>query len=53
MAAVKRQEGVYDVSSPFAKGNENQLSKDVVLVGYLYTIYFGRGGYGVQSASKA
>ena len=27
-AAVAKQKGVYDVSSPYAKGNENQLSKD-------------------------
>jgi len=32
---------------------ENQLSKEDVLEGYLNTIYFGRGAYGVQAAAKA
>ena len=32
---------------------ENQLSKDEVLEGYLNTIYFGRGAYGVQAAAQA
>ncbi|RHW26405.1 penicillin-binding protein [Nocardioides immobilis] len=32
---------------------ENQLSKEEVLEGYLNTIYFGRGAYGVQAASQA
>ena len=30
---------------------ENQLSKDEILSNYLNTIYFGRGSYGVQTAS--
>ena len=30
---------------------ENQLSKDEILENYLTTIYFGRGSYGVQTAS--
>jgi len=30
---------------------ENQLSKDEILENYLNTIYFGRGSYGVQTAS--
>ncbi len=30
-----------------------QLSKDAILEGYLNTIYFGRGAYGVQAASRA
>jgi membrane peptidoglycan carboxypeptidase len=30
-----------------------QLSKTQILEGYLNTIYFGRGAYGVQAASKA
>ena len=30
---------------------ENQLSKDQILENYLNTIYFGRGSYGVQTAS--
>ena len=30
-----------------------QLSKDQILEGYLNTIYFGKGAYGVQAASKA
>jgi len=31
---------------------ENQLSKDDILENYLNTIYFGRGSYGVQTASQ-
>ncbi len=31
----------------------NQLSKEEVLEGYLNTIYFGRGAYGVQAAAQA
>jgi membrane peptidoglycan carboxypeptidase len=30
-----------------------QLDKDTVLDGYLNTIYFGRGAYGIQAAAKA
>ena len=30
-----------------------QLSKDQILQGYLNTIYFGHGAYGIQAASKA
>ena len=32
---------------------DQQLSKEEVLEGYLNTIYFGRGAYGIQSASRA
>jgi membrane peptidoglycan carboxypeptidase len=32
---------------------ENQYSKEEVLEGYLNTIYFGRGAYGVQAAAQA
>lgn len=32
---------------------ENRLSKEEVLEGYLNTIYFGRGAYGVQAAAQA
>ena len=31
---------------------ENQLSKDQIFESYLNTIYFGRGSYGVQTASQ-
>jgi membrane peptidoglycan carboxypeptidase len=31
----------------------NQLTKTQILEGYLNTIYFGRGAYGVQAAAKA
>ncbi|WP_408897485.1 transglycosylase domain-containing protein [Nocardioides sp. R1-1] len=31
----------------------NQLSKQDVLEGYLNTIYFGRGAYGIQAAAQA
>jgi len=31
---------------------ENQLSKDQILENYLNTIWFGRGAYGVESASQ-
>ncbi|WP_238342920.1 transglycosylase domain-containing protein [Nocardioides cynanchi] len=32
---------------------QKQQSKDEILTGYLNTIYFGRGAYGVQAAAKA
>ncbi len=32
---------------------QNQLSKSQILEGYLNTIYFGRGAYGVQAAAQA
>jgi membrane peptidoglycan carboxypeptidase len=32
---------------------QKQLSKQRILEGYLNTIYFGRGAYGVQAAAKA
>ncbi len=32
---------------------EQKLSKQVILTRYLNTIYFGRGAYGVQAASRA
>jgi membrane peptidoglycan carboxypeptidase len=32
---------------------QQELSKSEVLEGYLNTIYFGRGAYGIQAASKA
>jgi membrane peptidoglycan carboxypeptidase len=32
---------------------QKQLSKDKILEGYLNTIYFGRGAYGVQAAAQA
>ena len=32
---------------------QNEQSKDQILEGYLNTIYFGRGAYGVQAAAQA
>ena len=32
---------------------QKQQSKQEILQGYLNTIYFGRGAYGVQAAAKA
>ena len=32
---------------------QNELSKDEILEGYLNTIYFGRGAYGIQAAAEA
>lgn len=32
---------------------DNELSKDQILENYLNTIYFGRGAYGIQTASEA
>ncbi|HET7475060.1 MAG TPA: transglycosylase domain-containing protein [Dermatophilaceae bacterium] len=32
---------------------DRQLSKDEVLANYLNTIYYGRGAYGIQTASRA
>ncbi len=32
---------------------DNELSKDQILENYLNTIYFGRGAYGIQTASDA
>ncbi len=32
---------------------QNTLSKDEILEGYLNTIYYGRGAYGVQAAAQA
>jgi len=31
---------------------EKDLSKDEILTGYLNTVYFGRGAYGIQAAAK-
>lgn len=31
----------------------NQMSKEEILAGYLNTIYFGRGAYGIQAAAEA
>jgi membrane peptidoglycan carboxypeptidase len=32
---------------------QNELSKDKILEGYLNTIYFGRGAYGIEAAANA
>ena len=32
---------------------DEEMSKDEILAGYLNTIYFGRGAYGIQEASQA
>jgi membrane peptidoglycan carboxypeptidase len=32
---------------------QQQMSKDQILQGYLNTIYFGRGAYGIEAASQA
>mgnify|MGYP003378208978 CR=1 FL=1 len=32
---------------------DRDLSKDQILEGYLNTIYYGRGAYGIQAAAKA
>ena len=32
---------------------QNELTKDEILEGYLNTIYFGRGAYGIQAAAQA
>ncbi len=31
----------------------NELSKEEILTGYLNTVYFGRGAYGIEAASQA
>ena len=31
----------------------NELSKEQILTGYLNTVYFGRGAYGIEAASQA
>ncbi|QDP94827.1 penicillin-binding protein [Microlunatus elymi] len=36
-----------------ARKLSQQMSKQDILTGYLNTIYFGRGAYGIQAASKA
>ena len=36
-----------------ARKLSDQMSKQDILTGYLNTIYFGRGAYGIQAASKA
>lgn len=36
-----------------ARKLSDSMSKEDILIGYLNTIYFGRGAWGIQSASKA